>query len=175
MVGSAAWGPALTGPTDVQGGKLVLNYSGGGSPSGTVRTLLTNSYNTSGFNNTTPLRSTTADASHGLGWTDDGSKVTVGYTFYGDANLDGTVNTGDFTALAAAFNGVGDWQNGDFNYDGKVNALDFNTLASNFGLTLPSGALAPSLGTLVPEPGMLSIMGLALCGMSRRRRSASRG
>jgi hypothetical protein len=176
MVGSSAWGPVLNGPTDIQGGKLVLDHSASSNPAGTVRTLLTTSYNTGAFNNTTQLRSTTANASHGLGWMDDGSKVTIAYTYYGDANVDGTVNTGDFNALAAAFNGAGDWQNGDFNYDGVVNALDFNTLASNYGLALPSGGLSPSLGanlgTLVPEPSSLAGAALATCSLIRRRRVA---
>ena len=38
------------------------------------------------------LRSTAANSSRGLGWKDDGptsKKVTVMYTYFGDANLDG--------------------------------------------------------------------------------------
>jgi autotransporter-associated beta strand protein len=174
LVGSNAWGPALTGPTDIQGGKLVLDHSASTNPAATVRTLLTTSYNTGAFNNTTPLRSTTANTSHGLGWMDDGSKVTIAYTFYGDSNLDGTVSTGDFNALAMNFNASGkDWQDGDFNYDHVVNALDFNTLATNYGLTLPSGVLAPSLGTLVPEPASTAGAVLLAYSLMRRKRGGA--
>ena len=58
------------------------------------------------------------------------------YTYAGDANLDGSVNSLDFNALATNF-GTSDnlWFNGDFNYDGTVNSLDFNALATNFGGT----------------------------------------
>ena len=51
--------------------------------------------------------------------------MTVGYTYLGDANVNGVVDTSDFTLLAQNFNGTGKvWGQGDFNYDGVVNALD---------------------------------------------------
>jgi len=60
------------------------------------------------------------------------------------------------------------WALGDFNYDGKVNAIDFNALAANFGAT----PIAPSegLGTLVPEPASIAMLGLAGLLMGRKRR-----
>jgi hypothetical protein len=53
----------------------------------------------------------------------------------GDANMNGAVDSADFTALALNFNKSGGqtWSTGDFNDDRKVNALDFSTLASHFG------------------------------------------
>jgi hypothetical protein len=86
----------------------------------------------------------------------------------GDATLDGTVNTSDFTKLATSFGSTSaGWIQGDFNYDGVVNALDFNAIASNFGQTLPP-ASASTLGNLVPEP--TSIVIVATIGLMRRRR-----
>jgi hypothetical protein len=83
------------------------------------------------------------------GDTVDASTVLLKHTYYGDANLDGIVNTADFSRLATSFNGSNKfWDSGDFNYDGVVNALDFNALAGNFGQSLAS----PALGALVPEP-----------------------
>ena len=96
-----------------------------------------------------------------------GNSLLIRYTAAGDANLDGVVDTSDFTPLATNFGGSGKrWYEGDFNYDGVVNALDFNMLASNFGFAVP----APSLGTIVPEPGI----GMVLAGFGfliRRRRA----
>jgi hypothetical protein len=98
----------------------------------------------------------------------DSTAVLIRYTYAGDANLDGAVNTADFTALASNFNGTGKaWFNGDFNFDGRVNALDFNAIATNFGQPPLS---SPSLGTLVPEPACAGMLVLAsVCVMRRRR------
>lgn len=99
-----------------------------------------------------------------------GSNVLVCYTFAGDSNLDGNVNTGDFNVLAQNFNATGKtWTDGDANYDGVINALDFNAVATNFGQSLPS---APVLGTLVPEPTSIGLLGLSGIGLARRRRKS---
>jgi len=102
----------------------------------------------------------------------DNTTLVLRYTLSGDATLDGAVNTGDFNALALAFNQSGKiWSNGDFNYDGFVNALDFNAIATNFGAPLPSEPPLPALGALVPEPASFALPALAL--ICRRQRSVS--
>jgi hypothetical protein len=68
--------------------------------------------------------------------------VLVRCVYPGDANLDGSVNSLDFNALAGHFNASNqNWDSGEFNYNSVVNALDFNALASTFGQTLPGTAL----------------------------------
>ena len=134
--------------------------------------ILHNGYATGFTTPTDQIHSSTAGGNIGLGWLDDtvSKTVTVARTYYGDANVDGNVNTSDFTLLASNFNVAsgGVWAMGDFNYDGKVNALDFNALATNFG----SPAVAPVLGSLVPEPGSMLLAaaaGIAILGARRRR------
>ncbi len=102
-----------------------------------------------------------------LGYMDAGSgNVEVRFTLPGDADLNGIVNTEDFTMLAANFNQSGGfWSQGDFNDDGMVNALDFNTIATNFGSSLESA----SLGSLVPEPVLLFPIAIAFLTARRRR------
>jgi hypothetical protein len=70
-----------------------------------------------------------------------------------DANLDGVVNTVDFTVLAGDFNKTGmGWMGGDFTGDGKVNALDFNSLATNFGQTAGAHALGGMISAARTSP-----------------------
>jgi hypothetical protein len=71
----------------------------------------------------------------------DSTALLVKYTYYGDANLQGTVNLVDFGRLATNF-GLSNkrWFDGDFNYDGNVGIPDFNRLATNFGHQPPLGS-----------------------------------
>lgn len=50
------------------------------------------------------------------------------YTYYGDSNLSGNVDSMDFTAMLAGYGlaSGGKWATGDYNYDDKVNTLDFD-------------------------------------------------
>lgn len=88
----------------------------------------------------------------------------------GDANHDGTVNTLDFTELANHFNQTTTlvWANGDvtadFNGDGIINALDFNAISTNFGATA-----GQALGSVVPEPASLGVLGIMSLVAVRRR------
>jgi hypothetical protein len=50
-----------------------------------------------------------------------------------DVNLDGIVNTADFTVMAQHFGQAASWTQGDVTGDGIVNAMDFNAIASDFG------------------------------------------
>ena len=81
------------------------------------------------------------------------------YTFSGDANLDGAVDTVDFNLLAANFSQSGkSWFNGDFDYNGTIDTVDFNLLASNFAQNMG----APNaLGATVPEPAIGSLLAIA--------------
>src|SRR5439155_23144480 len=91
--------------------------------------------------------------------------IEIRSTLPGDADLTGSVNTSDFTMLAANFNQSNlFWPQGDFNSDGTVNALDFNALATRFGQSLS----APALGTIVPEPA--SLLAASMVAYLARRR-----
>lgn len=166
IVTSPSWTPILSSAyADIQSGELSFDYTTTPATAPDVKGMLATGY-ASNFSTGT-LRSSTATTSKGLGWKDDGTKVTVAYTYYGDANLDHVVTSGDFTALATNFGMTGkNWSDGDFNYDGVVNALDFNSLASNFGMS----TAGPALGALVPEPVSLTMLAMAGTLLLRRRR-----
>ena len=83
----------------------------------------------------------------------------------GDANLDGSVDVGDFNIWNSnKFTGIAAWCSGDFNADGSVDVGDFNIWNSNKFQSSDTAA--------VPEPQCLGILALFVvihrCG---RRRS----
>lgn len=159
----------LTGSAGVNitGGRLIFDYTGGTSPATTIVPILDAGYDVNFA--TGQIRSSTATASLGLGYRDDGAgNFVVAYTRYGDANLDRVTNIADFSALAANFNLPGVWSTGDFNYDGSVGIADFSLLAANFNLTAP---LEAARGAVVPEPAAATVLALAaFCTSVRRRR-----
>ena len=92
----------------------------------------------------------------------------IANTFFGDADLNGEVDFGDFLALSDNFGQHGGWAKGDFDGLGDVQFSDFLLLSSNFG-NVREATLAQS----VPEPNA-SLLALAscLCLCLRRTRLA---
>jgi CubicO group peptidase (beta-lactamase class C family) len=87
----------------------------------------------------------------------------------GDANLDGQVDGADYTALADHLYTLNPGiAGGDFNQDGLANGADYTLWADAFS-PLPGGALA------VPEPGALSLAGMAVGTLLIARRALQRG
>jgi len=116
----------------------------------------------------------------------------VKYTYFGDADLSGTVNAMDYEAIDNGFNSLtsGDpltgWNNGDFNYDGQINGDDYtlidNAFNSQAGVSFASLSTQPtemiasetSQIAAVPEPGTLALLTLGGALLTRRRRKSSR-
>ncbi|HZZ43808.1 MAG TPA: autotransporter-associated beta strand repeat-containing protein [Tepidisphaeraceae bacterium] len=189
---SSAWAPVLTnGGGIVNSGKLVFDYTGTTSPVATVNTDLTAGYAVNFA--TGPIRTTNvSDGYHGLGYYDDGtSKVTVMYTYLGDANLDGKIDGDDYALIDRSFAkggtvGTNGWASGDFNYDGVVNSADYMLIDTSFLQTHPASepsllaeresefgsAYVSQLVAAVPEPTSIGLMLLAAPMMLRRRRAA---
>ena len=100
-----------------------------------------------------------------LGCSQNGDEVIIKYTWIGDANLDGVVNSADLSAMAASGTM---WSQGDFNYDGKVNADDYALFM--LGAAESNGE---NISMTLPEPTLvLSLAGLA--AMYHRRHRARR-
>jgi len=155
---------------NVQANSLNIDYRGQTSPASTVRTQLLAGYAGGAWNGAGIKTSSAVAGQTGLGWNDNtGSEsITVKYTYYGDTNLTGTVDSTDFSALVAAYGTTSGavWAQGDFDYDGKVNTKDFNYLAGNFGkAAIPSAAL----GAVVPEPASAALLLIGAASLLTRR------
>ncbi|MGC4033470.1 MAG: autotransporter-associated beta strand repeat-containing protein [Tepidisphaeraceae bacterium] len=179
---------ANAGGVDLQTqGKLVLDYTGGSSPMATVKSILNAGY--AGNFASGQIRSTVRAAGQTLGYGDNGAgNVTVRITLPGDSDLDGDVDFNDFLALQSNFGNAGTrFDQGNFNYDGATNFNDFLLLQSNFGQSVGFDAAAPQytadqfaavmavtsagqVGTTVPEPAGLSLLGVSALSLLRRRR-----
>lgn len=191
---------AWTGKLDLADNALVLDYSAA-SPLATARDQIIAGWN-GGAGNGNGITTSSSLAGRALGYgeasdllglsgsqtalwqgqTVDATSVLVRYTLAGDADLSGSVDFPDLTALAAHYGSAGLWSEGDFNHDGQVNFFDLTALSSNYGNVLagavPTGAvdfsadLAAAFAS-VPEPGgalPLAAWGLALArGRGRRR------
>jgi hypothetical protein len=74
----------------------------------------------------------------------------------GDANLDGTVDVTDLTAVGQNWLGSpNSWEGGDFNADGIVDSLDLNPLGQRWQRSVPS----PDANVAsVPEPGTFLLL-----------------
>jgi len=87
-------------------------------------------------------------------------------TSYGDANLDGDVDFGDFLVVGTGFGKKGGWGDGDFNGNGIVDFHDFLFFQVNFG-RVETAASVPE--PLVQPIWLCVLVGLALRSVRHRR------
>ncbi len=91
--------------------------------------------------------------------------------FYGDATLDGTVDTADYFVMAGSwFLGDKTWYDCDFTGDGVVDTADYFEMAANWFKTSATGAAGGAIATPEPATMVLVAAGLAMAAAGRRRR-----
>ena len=177
QLGPTAQAPVMSGAggADIQGGKLVLDYTGTAPD---VFTPLKASYLASPSWSIGQLRDTTAGTTGlVLGWKQDATQVTVMATLTGDADLNGSVTGADLSLLLSKYNKAGTWSVGDFNYDGSVTGADLSLLLSKYNQSIPASVAGAAVAG-VPEPSslvMLAALAAAMgLGVAGRRRFAAR-
>jgi fibronectin-binding autotransporter adhesin len=178
---------------DIGNNKLIISYSSPATdPIASIEQWIANGfYGTPGpqiISSSIASDDAASGLSYGIGYADgaDGvvanlpsGEIEIMFTLLGDANLDGTVNSDDFSQFSHNLGQTGVmWDDGDFNYDGTVNSEDFSSFSHNQGQTasLASQTAGPlelangiSLAN-VPEPASMGLLTLAGVGMLARRR-----
>ena len=114
------------------------------------------------------------------GQTINGASTIAMYTYAGDANLDGTIDGGDYGIIDnfVQVPGADGYANGDFNYDGVIDGGDYGIIDNNIqaqGAPFPtSGGTSVGLSgvTAVPEPSAcaFAVFTAAATALRRRRR-----
>ena len=118
------------------------------TPVATIRSYLANSYDHGNWDLAGLTSSAVAShAGTSLGYAALNSGAQVKYTWIGDANLDGVVNSADLSAMSPTGTS---WATGDFNYDGVVNADDYALFM--LGDAASGGT---NISTALPEPSVL--------------------
>jgi hypothetical protein len=151
------------GTLDMTNNALFIDFGSAADPISTIAGYLKSGYNSGAWTGTEiDSSSAAANSSYALGYSDgiDGvvagltpGEIEIAYTLYGDANLDGTVNSEDFTLFSNNLGQAGGgWDDGDFNYDGTVNTEDFLLFSDNQNQSASQsaafGAVAPAAGAL---------------------------
>ncbi len=183
------------GQLDITNNRLFIDYGTGPDPIASIEQWIKNGYyglsGPSIISSDISADDLASGLSYGIGYADGADGLVAGlpsgeieimFTLLGDANLDGTVNSEDFTQFSEHLGQSGMmWDDGDFNYDGTVNAEDFTLFSANLGqsatLAAQAGALELANGfsvANVPEPMSAGMMVVAGLGILRRRRQSSR-
>ena len=110
--------------------------------------------------------------------------VLVKHTWFGDANLDGVVDTNDYDMINTAWllwtaegivpDGGFRWAVGDFNYDGTIDTNDYDRI-NNAWLLSGGGVLSGAAPAPTPEPATLALLaaaGIVLLAPRRKRGDA---
>ncbi len=91
------------------------------------------------------------------------SDILLKYTYYGDTNLSGNVDSADYTRIDNGYiRKQSGWLNGDLNFDGVVNGSDYTLIDNAFNMQTaslatqiapPAAVAANSFATTPIEPG----------------------
>jgi hypothetical protein len=82
--------------------------------------------------------------------------VLVKYTWFGDTDLKGTLDGGDYSKIDNGFNtalnAAAGWTNGDFNYDGTVDGADYALIDNAYINNGGGGLIATAAVAAAPSP-----------------------
>ena len=102
-----------------------------------------------------------------------GPEILVKYTYFGDADLDGQITSGDYLLIGDPSLGPVAWLSGDFDYDGAITSGDYLLIGGGqAAFDGPGGGPLVSQGGIgvVPEPTGLALLSAGVIGLLARRR-----
>ena len=105
-----------------------------------------------------------------------GPEILVKYTYFGDADLDGTITGADYALIDGSVGmGASDWVFGDFDYDGvAATGADYALIDGGLAAFQLGGPLVSQGAAAVPEPGSLSLLAIGMLALARRSRSGGK-
>jgi fibronectin-binding autotransporter adhesin len=114
------------------------------------------------------------DYPFGSGQTIGANAIVGKYTYIGDTDWNGEVNSQDYTAVDANLGTTGidlgaAWFSGDTNFDGNIDPNDYTGIDAALGLGAGNPLSAQGLAA-VPEPASIGLVFAAAAGMLSRRR-----
>lgn len=153
-----------TGTIDIAGGTAVLDQAAL-AQAGTILGMLHSGYANGAWDGT-GITSSLAAVTPGtaVGYSVSGSKYTLRWTWLGDTDLNGVVDSADMLNMAPIGTTGATWNQGDFNYDGVVNADDWALLT--LGAAEQTGNFPA-----VPEPDCIGLMSVVTLEIISRRRT----
>jgi autotransporter-associated beta strand protein len=187
------------GKIDLSSNDMIIENASMGtvSTAGSIANQIASGFNNGAWNGSTGITSSAAasNTTHltAIGYKPGGStfdgisttssEILVKYTYYGDANLSGSVDGSDYSLIDNGYlEHLTGWYNGDFNYDGVVNGSDYTLIDNAFnsqGTSLaaeiasptaePTAQLAGS-SSAVPEPASLGLLVIGAAGLLGRRK-----
>ncbi|WP_428940688.1 hypothetical protein [Fontivita pretiosa] len=123
------------------------------------------------------------------GQTTSGGEVLVKFTYFGDADLSGSIDATDYSLIDNGYvNSLSGWINGDFDYSGVIDATDYalidNAYVNQVGALAEAiiaehakifggeylAALRAVQSGVIPEPAALGVMAIGLLWSGRHGR-----
>lgn len=99
-----------------------------------------------------------------------GPEILAKYTYFGDADLDGRITSGDYLLIGDPSLGPVSWLSGDFDYDGAITSGDYLLIGGGQAAFDGAGGGPLVSQGAVPEPAGMALVSVGVLSLLARRR-----